>query len=103
MKIKTACINHIDILERNSSKYDLEIYIEQVNDIKEVVDKLITLNNNDEFIGYSKDGDIKNSLYNNQPLLDDYLEEVINDNSIGVVNLCEMLNDKKNNKGEIKE
>lgn len=103
MKIKTACINHIDILERNSSKYDLEIYIEQVNDIKEVVDKLITLNNNDEFIGYSKDGDIKNSLYNNQPLLDDYLEGVINDNSIGVVNLCEMLNDKKNNKGEIKE
>ena len=92
--ISKRCKDNIDIFKQNNGKYDLEIYIKEVNIIKEFVDKIIILNNKDNFNSYDKDEDTKDSLNGEQPLSDEQLEEAINNNSIGVVLLCKVLNSK---------
>ena len=90
--ISKRCKDNIDMFKQNNGKYDLEIYIEEVNIIKEFVDKIIILNNN--FNSNDKDEDTKDSLNGEPPLSDEQLEEAINNNSIGVVLLCKVLNSK---------
>ena len=92
--ILKRCKDYIDIFKQNNGKYDLEIYIKEVNIIKEFVDKIIILNNKDNFNSYDKDEDTKDSLNDEQLLLAEHLEEAINNNSIGVVRLCNALNGK---------
>lgn len=92
--ISKRCKDYIDIFKQNNGKYDLEIYIKEVNIIKEFVDKIIILNNKDNFNSYDKDEDTKDSLNDEQLLLAEHLEEAINNNSIGVVRLCNALNGK---------
>lgn len=92
--IKNACINYMDILERNSAKYDLKVYLEQVKDIKRVVDKIISLYSHDKLYNYDKEEDIKVSLNDEQLLSNEHLEEAINNNSVGVIRLCKVLKSK---------
>lgn len=87
-------INYMDILERNSAKYDLKVYLEQVNDIKRVIDKIISLYSYDKLYNYDKEEDIKVSLNDEQVLSNEHLEEAINNNSVGVIRLCKVLKSK---------
>ncbi|WP_370815503.1 P-loop NTPase fold protein [Veillonella sp.] len=89
--IKAVCINYMDILEDNSAKYDLKVYLEQVNDIKRVVDKIIDLYSHDKLYNYDAEEDTKVFFNDEQLLSNEYLEEAINTNSIGVVRLCKVL------------